>query len=187
MYLTLLILGMLFFLLGAFFLTAVISAFRYFQQKGSKRQTEILDNFLFFRPFYHFFASTFEAVYFSAICAQNISRFCYAACFTLLAIEENLFFNREAFPFVENVLFLIVEIILFLFISFNITDYLPRVLGTRFPDQSIRFCAPTASFFILLALPFSLFSLSSFPQLFPQLPLIQRTNPMLRLSKKLSI
>jgi putative hemolysin len=149
--------AMLFFLVGTFFLTAVISAFRRIHKRDSKRQLKALGNLFFYRPFHLFFFPDheYEGLFFATICAQSITRFCYAATAMLFLVSTPLFttpaINQTLYDFTW--FWLILSFIGFILISFIVGDYLPRIFGTRLPETAIRFCAPFSSLFMYLAFP----------------------------------
>lgn len=154
MLLVILFLLTLFFLMGSFFLTAVISSFRRFQKRDSQKQIKALGNLLFYRPFHHLFFRDheYESLFFATICAQNISRFCYAACAILFLTNTQL--GEEASNS-YTWFWLILSFGSFILAGFVFGDYLPRILGNRFPEASLKLGAPFASIFLYLAFPLS--------------------------------
>lgn len=136
----------LFFLLGSFSLTALISALRKFHKKDSKRQFKELGLLFFYRPLHLLFLPSheFEGIFFACISAQNLSRICFAA-FGALVINDLSTNIWELFG-----------LFLLLFISsFVLADYIPRFLGTNYPDITIKITAPLSSIYLLLCFPFS--------------------------------
>jgi putative hemolysin len=149
-----------FFLTGMFFLTAVSSAFRRIHKRDSKILFKTLGNWFFYRPFHLFFfpAHEFEGIFFATICAQNITRFCYAACAVLFLIHTPLFYE-ESLSVASSALYdftgfwLALSFFAFILASFIFGDYLPRIFGSRMPETAIRLCAPFSSIFMFLAFP----------------------------------
>lgn len=90
----------------------------------------------------------YEGIFFTALCAQNVSRFGFAASATLFLVNTPL-------PDQWEVVWMILSVIGFILLSFIIGDYLPRLFGTRFPEQAVRVSAPFASFFCFLVFPLS--------------------------------
>lgn len=147
---------MLFFLIGTFFLTAVSSALRRIHKRDSKKQLKALGNLFFYRPFHLFFfpEHEYEGLFFATICAQSITRFSYVALSILFLISTPLFELDPSGSLVASSWFwLIFSLLSLLLTSFIIGDYLPRIFGTRMPENAIRFCAPVSSIFMLFAFP----------------------------------
>jgi CBS domain containing-hemolysin-like protein len=148
----------LIFLAGAFFLTALNSALRRIHKSNS--EFEAISSHFFYQRFheYAFPKQHEDALFFAVTSAQNLCRFCYA--FSILL------FILEAFPqsflslFTGNfslfaLAWIIPLVFLFLFFSFLITDYLPRILGNRFPHSMFHLSAFVSSIFLFLAFPIS--------------------------------
>lgn len=97
----------------------------------------------------------YESLFFASICAQNITRFCYAACSILFLTNTQLIEQPDAFSW----FWVFVSFLGFLLAGFIIGDYLPRIIGNRTPEAAIRFSAPFASLFLFLAFPITYFFL----------------------------
>ncbi len=136
----------LFFLLGNFSLTALISALRKIHKRDSKKLFKELGSRFFYRPLHLFFFPTheFEGIFFSCITAQNLTRICFAV-FGALTINE----------FAQTTASLILSFLILFTASFIFGDYIPRLLGTKHAEASLRFCAPLSSFFLILCFPFT--------------------------------
>ena len=153
----------LFFLAGAFSLTALINAFRSMQRSDLKKTLRTLGNFFFYRPVHLFFfpERDYEGIFFSSICAQNIARFGFAAFATIFLSQTDT--AKEAFsPSIESAFawfWLILSALTLIFISFIVGDYLPRIFGTRVPNIAMQSCAPFSSIFLFLAFPITWFFL----------------------------
>lgn len=150
----------IFFLIGIFFLTSLNSAFKRIHKVDSKKQFAELGNLFFYRRFHLFFfpRQEYEGIFFATICAQNITRFMYAACATFFLIETPLWQgirgNLPSTPTYDFTSFWIIVIFLgFVLASFIVGDYLPRIFGTRLPQIALRFCAPFSSIFLFIAFP----------------------------------
>lgn len=154
MLLVILFLLTLVFLLGSFFLTAVISAFRRIQKRDSKKQLREIGNLFIYRPFHLFFFKEheYESLFFATICAQNITRFCYAACAILFLIHTQADVHN---PTAYTWFWLALSLGAFVLAGFVFGDYLPRILGNRAPEATLKLSAPLASFFLFLAFPLS--------------------------------
>lgn len=134
------------FLAGTFCLTALSSAFRRMHKGDTTTQLSALGNWFPYRAFHLYFfpESEYEGMFFATICAQNVSRFCYAAAMLLFLFDTTLGMGW---------LWLGVTLLLFVMIAFVIADYLPRIVGTRFPEIAIRICAPLSAPFLFLVFP----------------------------------
>lgn len=131
-----------------FFLTSLTSAFRRLHKKDSQKQLQALGNLFPYRAFHVFFFPNleYEGLFFATLCAQNISRFSFAAFATLFLISTPM-------PDQWDWVWLALSFLGFLFLSFIIGDYLPRLFGTRLPEQAIHVSGPLASFFLFLVFP----------------------------------
>lgn len=136
----------LFFLLGSFSLTALISALRKIHKRDSKKRFKELGSLFFYRPVHLllFPSHEFEGIFFSCITAQNLTRLCFAA-FGALLIND----------IATNAWQLIAAFFVLFTTSFVFGDYIPRLLGTNYAEITLRFCAPLSSLFLLLCLPFT--------------------------------
>lgn len=149
----------IFFLLGTFFLTAMTTAFRKIHKRDSKKQIDAAGNWFFYRPFHQYFfpKSEYEGLFFATVCAQNISRFCYAASAVIFLLATPLFDSNSTISSPEysdfSTFWIILSGIAFLLISFIFGEYLPRILGMRIPEKVLRMCTPFASIFMFLAFP----------------------------------
>lgn len=162
MYLLTFIIGAAFFLFGTFVLTAVSSAFRRLHKRETKRQLQAVGNLFFYKKLHHFFFPNheFEGIFFVAICAQNITRFGYGVCALAILITSGII----PFPFPElGVLYSpeaswfnsIISLLFFLILSFFIGEFIPRFVGARYPEVTIKASAPFASLFMVAVFPFA--------------------------------
>lgn len=142
------------FLCGTFCLTALGSAFRRMNKRKSKQQLENLGFSFFYRPFHLYFFPfhEFEGIFFSVICAQNITRFCYGATVVFLLLNLGFSFslveNSAVFAWPWTLLAMIFAIL----IGFLIGEFIPRIWGRKFPEKALFFSAP-ASLFLFLSFP----------------------------------
>ena len=147
------------FLLGTFLLTAVSSAFRRIHKRDSKRQISSLGSLFFYRPFHRFFfpEHEYESLFFTAICAQNITRFCYAVFSYVFLSNTPLFeetgINNADTLYDFTLFWICLSFFGFILVGFVIGDYLPRIFGTRFPHTAIKQCAPLSSIFMFMVFP----------------------------------
>ena len=154
-------LAALFFLLGTFFLTSLTSAFRQIYKRDSTRKShgQLLgsEKLFFYRPFHRYFFpdNEYEGLFFAAICAQNVARYCYVAVATLFFFSTSFFQMQPSHSTLYDFSWLWIGLIVFSFIlfSFLLGEYLPRILGKRLPEKTIRFCSPLSSLFLFLAFP----------------------------------
>ena len=150
---------MIFFLTGTFFLTAVSSAFRRIHKRDSRKQLKALGKLFFYRYFHLFFFPTqeYEGIFFATICAQNITRFCYATSAYLFLSNTPLFqaeINAASASLYDFTTFWIALCFLgFVLAGFFFGDFLPRIFGTRMPEMALRLCAPFSSIFMFLVFP----------------------------------
>lgn len=146
------------FLFGAFFLTSLHSSLRRVQ-KSSQDLGALAPGFFYRRIHEYIFPKQQrEALFFAITCAQTFCRFCYAFLSFWFFIEvflapQGLLLSST--PSFFNLLWIIPLFYCFLFFSFLAADYLPRILGNRFPVTMLRLSAFIASFFLCLALPLS--------------------------------
>lgn len=141
------------FLLGTFFLTALSSAFRSLHKRGSKKKLDALGQRFFYRRFHHVFfpKQEYEGIFFATTCAQHLTRF-FFVFFSLLFLHVNLSPHSETAGTFPYFLFW-VNVAWIVLVSFIVGDYLPRILGTRYPESMMHFCAPVSSIFLFLAFP----------------------------------
>lgn len=146
----------IFLLVGNFFLTALSNAFRRLQKIEVERQLKTLGNRFFYRPFHIFFFPSYqyEGLFFATICAQNITRFCYAlAALGFLSQTESFNQILLAEPTWVDWLSIILSLFLFLLVALIFGDYFARVFGTKFPEKALKVCTPISSFFMYLVFP----------------------------------
>jgi CBS domain containing-hemolysin-like protein len=139
----------LFFLLGSCILTALSAAIRRLPKKDTLKLLQGLGNRFFYLPFHRYFlkGNEYEGIVFSIICGQNVCRFCFASTMFLFLIKIGLSnYSIELF---------IVFFILAIAFSILAGELLPRMLGTRYPEISVRLLAPLSSFYLYIAFPLS--------------------------------
>jgi putative hemolysin len=148
---------MLFFLVGSFFLTAVISAFRRMYKKDSQRSINSLGPLFFYRPFHRFFIpkNEYEGLFFTTICAQNLARFGYAACGIIFLSQTELFhpLYQDTVTQYLDIFWIILSILFLILGSFVVGDFLPRIFGTRFPEKALQVGLPLSSPYLFLSFP----------------------------------
>ena len=147
----------LIFLLGCFFLTTIISAFRRLNKKDSQKCMKALGSSFFYRPFHAYFFPNheYESLFFASTCAQNIARFGYVACGITLLLQTNLTHPQPHYYNNIEIFWIVLSILALILGSFVIGDYLPKMFGTRLPDNAINISLPLASPFLYLAFPLS--------------------------------
>lgn len=135
------------FLIGLFFLTALASSIRRIHKKDSKKNFKEMGYLFFYRPFHLFFfpEDEYESLLFASLAAQNVCRFFFAFFAILFAWEEGL----------QLLEWQIVALIVFctILLFYGAGDYLPRILGSRFPIRTLWLSAPIASPFLYLSFP----------------------------------
>lgn len=160
MFLVISFLATIFFLLGTFFLTALASAFRRIQKRDWK-QVATTSHWLLYRPFHLYFfpQHEYEGLFFATVCAQNITRCCYGASAIVFLLDTPLFVGAlpsdalAASGYDFRMFWIVLSSFVFLLISFVVGEYLPRMLGTQFPETTLRFCAPFSSIFMFASFP----------------------------------
>ena len=132
----------LFFLSGAFVLTAVSCAFRAIRLHRSKKNLDALEKFFVYSRLARLFSKNhdFEALFFSTLLAKNIRRFGFAASVVVMAISLT-----------GGIFYIVAGLIVFLFFG----DLLPRLWALHHYDAVIRFCGHLASMFLFICLPLS--------------------------------
>lgn len=143
------------FLIGTSALTTLSSSLRSIHKHGSEKVTNTLNGRFFYRTFHRYFfpENEFEGLFFAVISAQNITRFLFAASSITFALKvqilESSFLSDQTLTYSG----LIIWVTCFVLLSLIVGDYIPRVLGTQYPESSVRFSAPLSSLFLLFAFP----------------------------------
>lgn len=141
----------LFLLLAAFSLTAIVCALRKTPSKDGLVMLEKSGNLFFYRKIHKFFfpKNVYDGLYFSLVCAENVTRFLFAVTSIAFLVHTHLVTEFTPISSFWISLNLIGLIILFFFFG----DYLPRIFGTRQPRRAFRVGGPLASIMLLLVLP----------------------------------
>lgn len=136
-------------LVGLFALTAVTSAFRHLHRKESKRQLKSVGNFFFYRPIHHFFFPhhEFEGLFFVSLATQNFTRLAYAAVLGMLLMSGSVAEQPLSYP---ELAFVALAMLLF---SYFFGDFLPKMVGSRYPERSVRLFGGISSLFLFLCFP----------------------------------
>lgn len=176
-------------LLGNAFLTALNSALRRLQLLDPN--FELAKKGFFYRRLHMLLMPEheYEGILCATIVAQNIVRFAFIATGVLMAVST--WDSSASFA---------AAIALLLVVSFAIGEYIPRILSAHYPEKIIKICAPFASIFLCLTVPFtyivlwlsrSQFQYLSFEEPITQtkrelIEIIQRThtNPKLNVHEK---
>lgn len=158
--------------LGLFCLTAVNTAFRSLQRKESKKQLNLAGKLFFYRYLSRLFfpKHEYEDIYFASIFAQNVVRFCYTILSVLFIVQWDLAswkFNPQSQTYSFSFYWPMGLLTLFalFFILFIVGDFLGRIIGNRYPEQSIKLFGPIVSCFMVLLFPFTFLFLKFFHQL----------------------
>lgn len=127
-----------------FALNSVANAFRRIQKKETKKQQKILTSPFFYRKFHAkvFKDASFEGIFFATLASQNFIRLVTAVLsgMTLVAFPVSTLYTT---------VFAIV-ILLFLFIF---GEFIPRILGSSFPQATIFLFGWLASLVVLITFP----------------------------------
>lgn len=131
-----------FFLFGSFFLKALHAALNCIHKRDLK--VKAVSKRFFYRTIHLFFfpKQEYEGLFFATISALNLTRFCYAASIVAFLAMSGL---APVWLFFNGLIFIIIGLIL--------GDFLPRIVGTQFPDYTVRYFSFFASIFLLLAFP----------------------------------
>ena len=140
------------FLLGTAFLNGFGSAFRQLYYEDPR--LKFLKKSFFYGHLHCFFfpKQKYEGIFFATMSALNLSRFFYAVTALSFLISTGLFEKRmmplDARPLYDfTTLWMILSVMGFVLLSFLISEYLPRILGNRFPKRMMQISSPVASFF----------------------------------------
>jgi putative hemolysin len=145
---------------GAFFLTLFSTAFRCLSKKNVQRQLKNLGWRFFYRAFYKpcFADREQEGLFFSLICTQHVVRFAYAVVVICILTHLGMWMDLTTHAASgQLLLWPLLGIgslaVLAVAIFFLLGDYLPRVLGTRSPENSLDTGALVTSIFMTATLP----------------------------------
>lgn len=113
----------------------------------------MLGNRFFYRPFHKLFFPNeeYEGLFFATTSALNICRFIFAGSATTAILLSTTRWTSN-----NEILFnpLALSLLLFLLVgSFAFSDWLPRILGTKYPESTLKRVSPIASPFLFLAFP----------------------------------
>lgn len=144
-------------LIGLFCLTALNNAFRTLPRKELKKKLQALGNFFFYRKL-HLFAfgkEDFNDLFFASTFTQNVLRFIYAiiSLFILgwLGLIETSFDSEKHTSFLAlNWPLGGFSLVGFFLLFFIVGDYIPRLLGMRYPLGTINATALVSSIYLLL-------------------------------------
>lgn len=146
-------------LCGTFLLTALSTSLRNMHKRGALKQFQYLGSKFFYRKLHVTFFpdNEYESLLFAITIAQNITRFFLILFAVIFLYQTPLFQNFLAAgttPFNKMAyLWIGLSIIGFILISFVVGDYLPRILGTRYPEATVNVSAPLSSLFLVFAFP----------------------------------
>lgn len=148
-------------LIGLFCLTSLNSVLRRLQRKDLKKKFANIGNLFFYRKINLFFfpSSELENLFFVSTLAQNILRFLYATVSILILVQTGLlsFGTPSSLPGTSSILLdwptgTLTFLGLFL-LFFLVGDYIPRILGIKYPQAALRLAVIPASFFMLILFP----------------------------------
>jgi putative hemolysin len=148
----------LLFLIGTFFLTALNAAFSRLSKKGSIEQLDKLGDLFIYRKLHRsiFQENELEILFFATSFSASLGRYTYAFFSAIFLVHVGIFppftgIHSEIHYFGSFIVLLAFTLLLILF-----GDVFPRLSGSRSPEKTIRFCAPSASFFLFLFFPFTI-------------------------------
>ena len=158
-------------LLELFSLTAINMAFRSLHRKESKKQLDLVGKLFFYRPLSKMFFSNreHENLYFANIFAQNIIRYCYVLI-SLVFLDKWDIIQWAIHPEINNYSLIInwsiaIPLLITLFFLLFVTDLFGRIIGNRYPLESIKCAGPIVSCFTLLLFPVTFIFLKIFHKL----------------------
>ena len=154
---------LLFFLLASFSLTAINSVFRRFRRHSPKSEIRKVTRYFFYTSIHRRIVSSkqSETLFFATIWAKNIFRFLYAATAILIVIDWDYIAiihsnsSNISTLHIGSWLLVVLFVLLFLFLTLLIGDFLPRLCANRAPRSTIRMLAPFTSTLLTLCLPVS--------------------------------
>ncbi len=127
-------------------------------KRGSKKKLEAIGHRFYYRRLHLIFFPNqeFEGPSLPPTCTLHLTRF-FFVFFSVAFVYVNLLPQVPGAEFPHFLFW--TNVVGIIFVSFVIGDYLPRILGTRYPEKMMHMCAPIASLFpdrsIPLHLPFS--------------------------------
>lgn len=148
------------FLIGTSLFAGLIRSFRTFQQKEMEKTFQSAEKRFFYRYIHHYFfpKKEIESLFFSIQFSLNMTRFLFVFFSTFVLLQTTFFLN-----FIDDLNFGLFNILnfcwivgwflLFVLLLFFIGDFLPRLIGKNYPEQTFNFCAPYASLFLVLFFP----------------------------------
>lgn len=115
-----------------------------------------MGDLFFYRPIHQFFFPNpqFVELFFVNTFAQNLLRFAYGVISVyILSYSGLLQWHSDPQLFVINGIIGFVGLLGFFLLFFIFGDYLARIVGSHFPDMTLKFCVPPASFFMVIVSP----------------------------------
>ncbi len=140
--------GFLILLLGLFLLSSLVQAMKGVGLPLRDQQAPLgPERLTFFRPMAKlaFSKHAFEGTHFSAMCALNLFRFLFAVWAVVCL-----------FSFPLNTAVRLGLLLVSFLVSFLLGDYLPRLIGLRYPRFVMSTISPAASLLLLIASPISI-------------------------------
>lgn len=150
MYLLVIFALTLFFLLGTAFLSALSASLRKLHLQDPNFEPS--ENRFFYRPFHlRFFPEhEFEGILAAVLSALNTTRFMFASSAILFVLN-----TPESSNLLDTLLdpLKIVIVIGYITALFILGEFVPRLVGSAFPEKMIRFTAPLSSVWMLISFP----------------------------------
>lgn len=147
------------FLVATFFLTLTNTSLRRLSKTDAQKEINALGNLFFYRKFHQYFFKSrqYEGLFFATVCAQNFCRFCYVASLitllTYLPLFHTVGLEIDAHEYHLALAWAIIILLCIILVTFFIVDFIPRILGTYYPQFCLRFSAPFSGPFMLLVFP----------------------------------
>lgn len=146
------------FLIGTSLFTGLLSSFRTLQKKEVEKTFHSSGNRFFYRFIHHYFfpKKEIETLFFSIRFSLNLTRFLFVFFSTLILFQS--FFSNNNIDFASiftfsNSFWMIGWFLFFVLILFFLGDFLPRLVGNNYPEQTFNFCALYTSLFLCLFFP----------------------------------
>ena len=144
----------LFFLVAAFCLSSVSTAFRRIRRHQPKSQALDISKFFFYFKIqkFIFLKSDFDLLFFATSFAKYI--------FYFLSVTATVLFCVFT---ISSLITTILQLLVFLFLSIFMISLAPQLVTRNNPEKTIKILAPLVSFFLVLCLPLSYFFLRLSP------------------------
>jgi putative hemolysin len=134
-------------LIALFFLSAQASALRRLHKRDSNKAFKLIGHLFFYRSFFSSFfpKEEYEGILFSTIVAQNVTRYSALTSWTVWLYLLD-FGTLSPLLFIPLVLGMIV-------LFYATSDYIPRIIGSKYPIRALWVSSIATSPFLFLSFP----------------------------------